>query len=501
VRVLDATGQYRTADELARHVFEDASALQYAPLLSRAAGLLGTIRYGLGDLAESRKWLTRAIAEAERAHDETLRLTNAARLVITLSADTERNEETGRWRQEVEAGLPHLPATIRCSVAGLLIPDYTLERLDPVVVVSQAEQAVRLCEQLDPPDDELLATALAGLAMARADVGDSQRGRQDLERSLRLLERVLGPEHPELVPVLTNLALYARNPDSDEVRDLLVRALAILDRNRLENRNLLSALYALFTHHLERGEYDRALAYARREHAVAARLNGPASANVARVMADEASALLGLGHLDEALRVARQARELLVDRLGEDVIEVSIVDTTLADVLREQGKLREALAVAERDLRGTIAHSVPADSAGIHVIVGDLQKELGNRREALDHYRAAIEIVERDTTGTVDDAEITARTGLAELALAQGHPGEAVQPLERALALIGTRTLEPAMIARTRFAFARALWQTGDRARALELARAARADYGRSMFPSSRLRADVERWLAGKSVH
>jgi tetratricopeptide (TPR) repeat protein len=86
-------------------------------------------------------------------------------------------------------------------------------------------------------------------------------------------------------------------------------------------------------------------------------------------------------------------------------------------------------------------------------------------------------------------------TGLGAALLALGRPAEARAPLERALQIREAGELEPEERAETRFTLARALWATGNRARAATLAAEARKDYATASKQKSV--AEVDRWLAG----
>jgi hypothetical protein len=58
---------------------------------------------------------------------------------------------------------------------------------------------------------------------------------------------------------------------------------------------------------------------------------------------------------------------------------------------------------------------------------------------------------------------------------------------------------DPADLARTRFAFARVLWPTGERERAKELAGQARDTYARATYFNDELRR-VNDWIAAHGV-
>jgi tetratricopeptide (TPR) repeat protein len=240
--------------------------------------------------------------------------------------------------------------------------------------------------------------------------------------------------------------------------------------------------------------------YAQAEREVAVRIYGRGSATTGGALHAEAAALLGLGKSDDALAAARSAREMLANRAGDDVVEVAQVDLLSARILDAKGQVRRALELAEATLQRYRTHAkVQAYLAGYDVAVGDLESELGNATEASSHYRDALELVEREPTRALDADVLATLTGVGESLTAQGRAGEAVVPLERAIARIGSRTLDPMITARTRFGLAVALWQSGgDRTRSIALARAARDDYARAESPHARELARVQAWLAGK---
>jgi hypothetical protein len=82
--------------------------------------------------------------------------------------------------------------------------------------------------------------------------------------------------------------------------------------------------------------------------------------------------------------------------------------------------------------------------------------------------------------------------------LERGQPALAIAPLERALSVGETGTLEPAQLGQARFALARALVATrGAPARVTALAVAARAAFEASPRYAAK-KAEVERWIEGR---
>jgi hypothetical protein len=84
-------------------------------------------------------------------------------------------------------------------------------------------------------------------------------------------------------------------------------------------------------------------------------------------------------------------------------------------------------------------------------------------------------------------------TGLGRTLLALGRPTEAVPILEEAL--VSRKGADPDLLAETRFALGRALWDAGqDRARAQKLVDDARASYAK--VPDEAHVKEVDAWLA-----
>eukprot|EP00493_Phyllostaurus_siculus_P027953 UN28301 len=59
-------------------------------------------------------------------------------------------------------------------------------------------------ERIYGPEHREVASALQGLGIAYGQLGDAVKQRDLLERSLRLRERALGHDHPEVADIMTN---------------------------------------------------------------------------------------------------------------------------------------------------------------------------------------------------------------------------------------------------------------------------------------------------------
>jgi tetratricopeptide (TPR) repeat protein len=153
----------------------------------------------------------------------------------------------------------------------------------------------------------------------------------------------------------------------------------------------------------------------------------------------------------------------------------SIRTTSRGGVAYEQGDLAEAARYAEQAYEIRVAKLEPG-----HALLGMSRNNLGEIAlashrddEAEEHFRQAMSIFE-PILGDTHPMLAYPLTGMGELALRRDEPEAALAPLERALSLRESAEVEPADLAATRFALARALWRARrDRKRATELARLA----------------------------
>jgi hypothetical protein len=142
------------------------------------------------------------------------------------------------------------------------------------------------------------------------------------------------------------------------------------------------------------------------------------------------------------------------------------------------GQYDKALAVL------TEARDVAVRALGaVHPYVGMLENNRGEVLNLMHRHAEARATFARTleiwSAGGVDPMMLSyARTGLGLAMLGEHHPLDAIEPLGQALETRLAGQAAPDLLGETRFALARALWaRRGERARAEELARKARADY------------------------
>jgi tetratricopeptide (TPR) repeat protein len=215
-------------------------------------------------------------------------------------------------------------------------------------------------------------------------------------------------------------------------------------------------LQALARVYSKEGRPHEALDTLQRARELAERIEGPEHPDVARVIGNIGLALQEMNRLEEALSYNRQAEQLAARVLGPDHPIRSVVLGNEGEVLNGLHRYDEALAPLE---------------------------------QAMAIWRQA---------GSSPFYSAWVLTSLGESLLGLGRPAEAELRLEEALRL--SQGLEAPYLPLTRFVLARALWsKPRERPRALELARAAKAEYQRAAANAPRVE-EIDAWLRDPAV-
>ena len=202
-----------------------------------------------------------------------------------------------------------------------------------------------------------------------------------------------------------------------------------------------------------------------------------------------------LADLDLALSLKRKA-------LAINDSDIARTLQTITNVENEIGDYRAALVAADQAVeiyRNAYGGNSPqlAQPLGNR---GESYEFLGRYPEAERDLRLASEL---SAQWVGPDHQWTAipLTALGKTLILEHHFREATPILERALRIREKSEPNAELVAETRFALARARWELGqDRAGAFVLAEAARDAY-RKMPGHAKDAADVDAWLAGKTVN
>jgi tetratricopeptide (TPR) repeat protein/GTP-binding protein EngB required for normal cell division len=271
-------------------------------------------------------------------------------------------------------------------------------------------------DRLDRLADQLGDLIVPDDVRAHVELGAAYLERGDLDNAVRELERAceLRPDHPRASYLLG--VAYARRGESDAAVTVLSRAAASTGRGGPAEAHV--ALGELFR---DRGDLGAA------EDAYRAALDGDLgdSALRAEVYRGLGAVYLAAHRYDKAVRELRKAAASLPDDAEAQAL--------LGRALQLRGDLDAARVCLERATRG--AH---ADAAALAAL-GELYERQGRDDDARAAFARAIDGEAAPATGRGLEAEVTARLGLARLALACADLGAAHEHVLRALAIAPAR--------------------------------------------------------------
>jgi tetratricopeptide (TPR) repeat protein/predicted Ser/Thr protein kinase len=456
---LESSGQVAAAAATAR------GAAAVAGGLGPGVELAATLRLGLalearGDHAESQRVLEAALAQAAAAGDDAAMARAWLGLMSVTARWQARYQDAVAMRPMAEALVTRsgTPTGLRLALLRELVSihnelgEYGRARalLDEELVLVRAAHGER---------DPRYAEALRALGHTLTYQGDYTAGRGHLEQARDLLVASLGPQHPAVATALNNLATcLSYQGEFGTALDVYRQVLAI--REATVGR--------------EHGLYVRAL------HNVG-------------------SSLFDLEHFAEAKATLETALAIGERVYGKDHLELSWTLRDLGGTAANSGDpvtgmryLERALVIRERAL----GKDHP-EVAWVLDMLGQVACEAGRFDAGVRHLERARAIF-MHSVGTGHERVAAATAGIAHCQRRAGDPRTAIGSYERALASFQADTgaaISDGRLASYRFGLVQALWDTGQRSRALVMAREIRAvlerDAGQKL-----LQAEVVAWLA-----
>jgi len=234
-----------------------------------------------------------------------------------------------------------------------------------------------------------------------------------------------------------------------------------------------------------RADYAQAAALLERAYGPDDRRVGQALMNIAMVEAE-------LNDGPSALEHYRRALDILERKLGARHPEVALALANRAIALANLGRHADAMRDLERALaiRREVLGPDHRDVIGTESVMGEVELEHGNAAAAAAHFHATVVGYQR-TLRADHPLLASAYSGEGRALVAAERWREARESLEHALAIWDPLHLDGPMQASTRFALARALWQSGgDKARARRLAAAAEP----AAATNPGLQAEIKTW-------
>jgi tetratricopeptide (TPR) repeat protein len=375
-------------------------------------------------------------------------------------------------------GPPPADAAVRKQVEALQLRVSQLEArrlVGDAGGLAQSREIVAAAQELG--HKPLVAEAFFGLGMLEELASDRAQARRAMGEAAAA---ALGARDDATATRAFTRLLRIDNYDGHFEEARLWGSLAAGSIERLGGDDALEMALAAEGARLDRreGKLESALAQLLRVLERARRIQRTPAELTAGALYDLSKITRELGRLDDALRYAREALQILRPLLGEHHLHTIIAHSELGLVLNARRELPEAEAELRLGLQGSealLGHDHP--NVADHLIYLGQNLELqGRLPEALAAARGALEIY-RQKLGAQHARVLYGELLLGRLLWATGDAKAAVPLLEHALGAAGTAS-GPITRADVQIALARALWDAGlDRRRARALGEEARATY------------------------
>lgn len=214
------------------------------------------------------------------------------------------------------------------------------------------EQSLALYERVlgpEHPETIISMNNLAGLYRAQGNIAAAY---PLYERALEIRERVLGTEHPDTAASLNNLALlYHQQADYTTARSLYERALAIRERTLgSEHSATATSLSNLARLHHSQADYAAARPLYERALAIRERTLGPEHHYTAAILNSLAGLYRAQGNYEAARPLLERALAICERTLGPEHPQTADSLNDLAKLYRVQGDYEVAQPLLERAL-------------------------------------------------------------------------------------------------------------------------------------------------------
>ncbi len=504
-RVLESAGRYEEALQVATGEQTTAATLDYPPLTTEAALVVGVSHQGLfhgdeADRALSAAFSSGIIARADRFATEALARRLFVRGVILSDPTRALADE-------------ELAVALTERLADGDLQWLALNNLG-AVLIGEGEGARARARSLfqraraleDGPSELERAYTLANLGVLEAEGGARAAAVAAFGEARVEFERALGPHHPLLAQILTNEAIaLSKHGQRQRARQRHERAVKIYEGAGMgDNAVVVQPLVMSSALALRRRHYDEARALAERAREVAEDEKTGYPLARAHARAAEAEALFGVGRVDESRAAFESLTRFIESSFAANHAVLVAFYTRIAEGALARRDYDEAITLLTRARAVRPKDQAPVPGEQLELLVGLGRAYLGrgdpargDLERALSEARAARELgAAHFGRETVDFGE--AARLVAAVHGARGARREAGVAYREALRALEARLdADDPELARLRLDAAKNMMiETGEnQPRALELAARARDGFA-SLGPAfADERADAARWL------
>jgi tetratricopeptide (TPR) repeat protein len=344
-------------------------------------------------------------------------------------------------RQAIDAALPAVAQTFADQPLAEARLRLTLGASyfyvgEPRTAAEQYEASRALNARHRGPDDPDTLTSMNNLAVSYQALGRRAEALKLFEEALVLKKAKLGPDHPDTLYSMHNLAaihqILGRHAEALKLHEeTLALRRAKLDPDHPDVLGSMSNL--AITYH-ELGRHVEALKLQKEALTLRRAKLGPDHPETLTTMNNLAVGYQVMGRNDEALTLLEETLALMKAKLGPDHPDTLWFMNSLANCYRSLGRWDEALAACDRAIAlGTDNHDAWNHAAILWARTGDRAGYRGHCRRMLDRF------------GPTTDPIIAEQTARVCLFLPLDGPGQdaACDLADRAVALARGHQVEP----------------------------------------------------------
>ncbi|MEX1362507.1 MAG: serine/threonine-protein kinase, partial [Nannocystaceae bacterium] len=231
ITAVGGVGRFSDALDEIEPLLAQAAATGYEPLLAEVEHRRGVLRQERGQYALAVEDLERAYARAlEHGHDEVA--THAAMvLVFVVGAQLDDYERAQQWGT---TGLAFARRQRDAWAEGSVLANLGLvlrHQGQTELGLARLREALGIIERLRGPEHPDVAVILGGIATGLEDGGDLTGALEHLQRALSIDERALGSAHPHLATHLGNMGrILFKQGQPEQGRARLREALALYEQ-------------------------------------------------------------------------------------------------------------------------------------------------------------------------------------------------------------------------------------------------------------------------------
>lgn len=255
------------------------------------------------------------------------------------------------------------------------------------------------------------------------------------ERALKISEKVLGPEHPDLASAFNTLAeMYRIQGDNVRAVPLFRRALAIREKVLPEQAVVAATLVSLALLYRDQGDYRRAALLLTRALAIDEKVYGPVHLEVASDLEHLGTVYFTIHDYNQAALLFQRALTIREKHLKPDDPAIAASLNNLAMLLiRAQGDLARAALLFQRALEIFEKAYGPKHPEVAKVLnnLAMIAQMRGDFARATSSFQRSLEIFEK-TFGPDNDEVATKLNNLAGMFATQGDYEKAISFKQRA---------------------------------------------------------------------